>query len=99
MTPLAVSKTLTTDSGLDRIVLNARPTDVQARPIPRSKSKTSAFVSDFRDLAVGDYVVHEDHGIALFSGIETRTVAGVTRDYLFLHPDRTKTLTTETQRH
>ena len=29
-------------------------------------------------------MVHEDHGIARFSGIETRTVAGVTRDYLFL---------------
>jgi len=29
--------------------------DVQARPVTRSKSKTSAFVSDFRDLAVGDY--------------------------------------------
>ncbi len=32
----------------------------------------------------GDYVVHEDHGIARFAGIETRTVAGVTRDYLLL---------------
>jgi transcription-repair coupling factor (superfamily II helicase) len=28
--------------------------------------------------------VHEDHGIARFGGIETRTVAGVTRDYLLL---------------
>ena len=32
----------------------------------------------------GDFVVHEDHGIARFAGIETRTVAGVTRDYLLL---------------
>lgn len=32
----------------------------------------------------GDFVVHEDHGIARFSGIETRTVAGITRDYLVL---------------
>ena len=32
----------------------------------------------------GDHVVHEDHGIARFAGIETRTVAGVTRDYLLL---------------
>jgi transcription-repair coupling factor (superfamily II helicase) len=43
--------------------------DVQARPIPRSKSKTSAFVSDFRDLAVGDYVVHVEHGIAQYCGL------------------------------
>ena len=43
-----------------------------------------ARLASFFDLRLGDYVVHEDHGIALFSGIETRTVAGVTRDYLFL---------------
>ncbi len=43
--------------------------DVQARPVTRSKSKTSAFVSDFRDLAVGDYVVHVEHGIARYCGL------------------------------
>ena len=31
-----------------------------------SKSKTAAFVSDFRDLTVGDYVVHVEHGIARY---------------------------------
>jgi transcription-repair coupling factor (superfamily II helicase) len=43
--------------------------DIQARPVIRSKSKTSAFVSDFRDLAVGDYVVHVEHGIARYAGL------------------------------
>jgi len=38
----------------------------------------------FADLRAGDIVVHEDHGIARFAGFETRTVAGVTRDYLYL---------------
>jgi transcription-repair coupling factor (superfamily II helicase) len=38
----------------------------------------------FTSLRVGDYVVHEDHGIARFSGFETKEVAGVTRDYLYL---------------
>ncbi|HUN78951.1 MAG TPA: transcription-repair coupling factor [Solirubrobacteraceae bacterium] len=38
----------------------------------------------FTDLRTGDIVVHEDHGIARFAGFETRTVAGVTRDYLYL---------------
>jgi transcription-repair coupling factor (superfamily II helicase) len=38
----------------------------------------------FTDLRVGDHVVHEDHGIARFAGFETKTVAGVTRDYLEL---------------
>ncbi len=36
------------------------------------------------ELRVGDYVVHEDHGVARFSGFDTRTLAGVTRDYLEL---------------
>jgi transcription-repair coupling factor (superfamily II helicase) len=38
----------------------------------------------FADLRTGDIVVHEDHGIARFAGFETRTVADVTRDYLYL---------------
>ena len=29
----------------------------------------------FSDLRVGDYVVHEDHGVARFAGFETREVA------------------------
>jgi len=44
--------------------------DVMARPA-RRKSKTSAFVSDFRDLAVGDYVVHVEHGIARYDGLRS----------------------------
>jgi transcription-repair coupling factor (superfamily II helicase) len=43
--------------------------DVQARLVSRSKSKTAAFVSDFRDLTVGDYVVHVEHGIARYCGL------------------------------
>ncbi|MEA2251538.1 MAG: hypothetical protein QOG70_1780 [Solirubrobacteraceae bacterium] len=38
----------------------------------------------FADLRTGDIVVHEDHGIAQFAGFDTKTVAGVTRDYLQL---------------
>jgi transcription-repair coupling factor (superfamily II helicase) len=38
----------------------------------------------FTELRTGDIVVHEDHGVARFAGFETRTVASVTRDYLYL---------------
>jgi transcription-repair coupling factor (superfamily II helicase) len=38
----------------------------------------------FADLRTGDIVVHEDHGVARFSGFDTKTVSGVTRDYLNL---------------
>ena len=39
------------------------------RPQPQ-KSKVSAFLSDFRDLAVGDYVVHVEHGIGQYRGLK-----------------------------
>jgi len=42
---------------------------VAARP-QRSKSKVSAFLSDFRDLQVGDYVVHVEHGIGQYHGLK-----------------------------
>ncbi len=42
---------------------------VVTRP-QRHKSKTSAFLSDFRDLQVGDYVVHVEHGIGQYQGLK-----------------------------
>jgi transcription-repair coupling factor (superfamily II helicase) len=49
----------------------------------RSAAGGSA-IRSFTDLRSGDAVVHEDHGIARFTGFDTRTVGGVTRDYLEL---------------
>jgi transcription-repair coupling factor (superfamily II helicase) len=43
--------------------------DVTVRPVRRGKSKAAAFISDFRDLAVGDYVVHVEHGISRYMGL------------------------------
>ena len=42
---------------------------VASRPL-RQKSKVSAFLSDFRDLQVGDYVVHVEHGISQYQGLK-----------------------------
>ena len=42
---------------------------VVTRP-QRPRSKTSTFLSDFRDLAVGDYVVHVEHGIGIYQGLK-----------------------------
>lgn len=41
-------------------------------------------VRDASQLARGDYLIHPDHGIAMFEGLEPRKVVGVTRDYLNL---------------
>ena len=41
-------------------------------------------LQSFADLRTNDFVVHEDHGIGKLLGFETKTVADVTRDYLYL---------------
>ncbi len=51
---------------------------------PRATAAPGRALQSFSDLRTGDYVVHEDHGIAQLLGFETREVAGVTRDYLLL---------------
>ncbi len=39
------------------------------RPAPAKRSQVGVFISDFRDLKIGDYVVHIDHGIGQFQGL------------------------------
>jgi len=53
-------------------------------PARRSRSKLGAFVSDFRDLKAGDYVVHVDHGIARFDGLTTIDSQGSMREFMLL---------------
>jgi transcription-repair coupling factor (superfamily II helicase) len=58
-------------------------TDVTARPVPK-KSKTAAFVSDFRDLTIGDYVVHVEHGIAQYQGLKEIVQDGLSVEFMIL---------------
>jgi len=49
----------------------------------RKKTNTNQErIKSFTDLNVGDYVVHQNHGIGMFTGIKTMTVEGATTDYL-----------------
>jgi transcription-repair coupling factor (superfamily II helicase) len=50
----------------------------------RLKKLPGRRVHDAVQLTVGDYLIHPDHGIGRFTGLEPRTVLGVTRDYLML---------------
>ncbi|HEV2786940.1 MAG TPA: DEAD/DEAH box helicase, partial [Solirubrobacteraceae bacterium] len=56
----------------------------ERRPGRDAAGRRRGALRSFADLRTGDIVVHEDHGIARFAGFETKTVAGVTRDYLYL---------------
>ncbi|SFC94719.1 transcription-repair coupling factor [Butyrivibrio sp. YAB3001] len=52
----------------------------------RKKKKKSDFrgekISSFSDLKIGDYVVHEDHGLGVYRGIEKIETDRVVRDYI-----------------
>ncbi|MBE5040443.1 transcription-repair coupling factor [Ructibacterium gallinarum] len=48
----------------------------------RVKPKNSEKIANFMDLSPGDYVVHQNHGIGQYTGIEQLCVEGVRKDYL-----------------
>jgi transcription-repair coupling factor (superfamily II helicase) len=50
----------------------------------RRRRQTEAFVADAGELTPGDLVVHLDHGIGRYEGLETLTVAGAPHDCLKL---------------
>ncbi len=48
----------------------------------KKKKKNSKSILSYAELEVGDYVVHETYGIGQYTGIETMTCNGITRDYI-----------------
>jgi len=52
----------------------------ERRAAERRPAPARAFLSDFRDLKVGDHVVHVDHGIGLFVGLKPLRVDAVSED-------------------
>jgi len=71
------------DVGLD--VLSERQIFGEERKAAERKHKTSAaFISDFRDLKLGDAVVHVDHGIAVYRGLGRPKGGSLNRDFMVL---------------
>ncbi len=50
----------------------------------RRRSATRTFLSDFRDLKVGDLVVHVDHGIGVFVGLKRIEMGGAPQEFMEL---------------
>jgi transcription-repair coupling factor (superfamily II helicase) len=50
----------------------------------RQKLRLGAFISDFRDLKAGDFVVHVDHGIGRFEGLQNIPSQGAEREFMLL---------------
>ena len=51
---------------------------------PASREITGKFLSDFRDLKEGDYVVHVEHGIGVFRGLKHVAVGQETSEFVVL---------------
>ncbi|MBQ5952199.1 MAG: transcription-repair coupling factor [Lachnospiraceae bacterium] len=54
----------------------------QRRKKKRHTQYEGTSIGDFSELSVGDYVVHEQHGLGIYQGIEKVTTRGMTQDYL-----------------
>ncbi|MFH1284797.1 MAG: transcription-repair coupling factor [Candidatus Peregrinibacteria bacterium] len=61
--------------------------DIDISPVREEKRKVSSrtvFDDFLTSLKQGDFVVHTDHGIAKFLGLDQKTIDGVTKEYLAL---------------
>jgi len=60
--------------------------DIFTEHAKKKKKKKSQYkgekISDFADLKIGDYVVHEDHGLGIYRGIEKIETDHVVKDYI-----------------
>ncbi|MFZ5650588.1 MAG: transcription-repair coupling factor [Bacillota bacterium] len=48
----------------------------------RERARSKNRLEPFTDLKVGDYVVHVNHGIGRYTGVEKLDIAGIQKDYL-----------------
>ncbi len=54
------------------------------KPKGKRRSKSSK-IDAFTDLKPGDYVVHEHHGVGIYTQIEKIDIKGIQKDYLAIH--------------
>ncbi len=54
----------------------------------RRHVKNGEKIASFTELSVGDYVVHENHGLGIYCGIEKIEVEGTTKDYIKIEYDK-----------
>ncbi len=62
--------------GKDKLILSLN------KPVKAKKVKKASIILD--ELKVGDYIVHENHGVGIFKGIEKRDVLGATSEFVVI---------------
>ncbi len=79
MTPKIAVLSTNPDARTGSLHANALRKSKRARA---AKDKNTKTILSYNDLEPGDIVVHETYGIGQFTGIETLTTGGCTRDYI-----------------
>ena len=54
----------------------------EAKPRKKKKNYSGQRIQEFSELSLGDYVVHERHGVGIYRGIEKVEVNYTTKDYI-----------------
>ncbi len=54
----------------------------------RRKTYEGEKIASFTELSIGDYVVHENHGIGIYRGIEKIEVEKTVKDYIKIEYDK-----------
>ncbi len=56
----------------------------KAKSKKKKSNKKGKKIESFTELKIGDYIVHDTHGIGVYAGIEQIAVEGIKKDYLHL---------------
>lgn len=63
-----------------------------ASSAPQKKKAKNKGLSSLSDIKPGDYVVHQNHGIGIYAGIQRLDMQGVVKDYIKINYDKADTL-------
>ncbi len=63
------------------VVISDRELFGDSKKVVKKRAKNGKPIESFTDIKVGDYIVHEKHGIGIFKGIEEMVFEGITKDY------------------
>lgn len=73
-------------------LLTSRKAGESTAKKPAAKKKNKDALSSLTDIKPGDYVVHQNHGIGMYTGIQRLEMQGVVKDYLKISYDKADTL-------
>ncbi len=88
---IAVSEQVADNGGFelvksDFVLMSSGGEIVRSAHLPRGryaqKIKKAEKIASYSDLAVGDYIVHANHGIGVYAGLQQLTVEGATKDFI-----------------